>query len=81
MKVACRAVARSVGIFIPAVEPAFALASLRAKDGSGSGSHTHLNEFMRLISVRWSSFPQLNWLARSRPGALRSERSLVENGG
>jgi hypothetical protein len=26
--------------------------------GSGSGSYTHLNEFMRLISVRWSSFPQ-----------------------
>jgi hypothetical protein len=30
----------------------------QAKDGSGSGSYTHLNELMRLISVRWSSFPQ-----------------------
>src|SRR5215472_9197206 len=27
------------------------------KIGSGSGSRTHLNEFMRLISVLWSSFP------------------------
>jgi hypothetical protein len=29
-----------------------------ASSGSGSGSRTHLNEFMRLISVLWSSFPQ-----------------------
>ena len=28
--------------------------------GSGSGSHTHLQKFMRLLSVLWSSFPQLN---------------------
>ena len=28
------------------------------KIGSGSGSRTHLNEFMRLISVLWSSFPR-----------------------
>src|SRR3989440_9595217 len=27
--------------------------------GSGSGSHTHLKKFMRLLSVHWSSFPQL----------------------
>src|SRR5207249_9951182 len=27
--------------------------------GSGSGSHTHLQKFMRLLSVHWSSFPQL----------------------
>jgi len=26
--------------------------------GSGSGSHTHLKKFMRLLSVHWSSFPQ-----------------------
>ena len=26
--------------------------------GSGGGSHTHLKEFMRLLSVLWSSFPQ-----------------------
>jgi hypothetical protein len=32
--------------------------------GSGSGSHTHLKKFMRLLSVPWSSFPQLKrWLA------------------
>src|SRR5438270_10123451 len=31
----------------------------QAKDGSGSGSHTHLKKFMRLRSVHWSSFPQL----------------------
>jgi len=37
---------------------AFTLASLRAKAGSGSGSHTHLKKFMRLPSVPWSSFPQ-----------------------
>jgi len=42
---------------------AFALAPLRAKAGSGSGSHTHLKKFMRLLSVPWSSFPQLKWLA------------------
>jgi len=29
------------------------------KYGSGSGSHTHLKKFMRLLSVHWSSFPQL----------------------
>ena len=29
------------------------------KIGSGSGSHTHLKKFMRLLSVHWSSFPQL----------------------
>jgi hypothetical protein len=42
--------------------PAFAAlrrGSLPAKASSGSGSRTHLNEFMRLISVLWSSFPQL----------------------
>src|SRR5438105_11683411 len=27
--------------------------------GSGSGSYTHLKKFMRLLSVHWSSFPQL----------------------
>src|SRR5437667_12817563 len=27
--------------------------------GRGSGSHTHLKKFMRLLSVHWSSFPQL----------------------
>src|SRR6266545_942719 len=27
--------------------------------GSGSGSYTHLKKFMRLLSVPWSSFPQL----------------------
>ena len=27
--------------------------------GSGSGSHTHLKKFMRLLSVHWSSSPQL----------------------
>jgi hypothetical protein len=32
--------------------------------GSGSGSHTHLKKFMRLLSVHWSSFPQLNWWSR-----------------
>jgi len=26
--------------------------------GSGSGSHTHLKKFMKLLSVPWSSFPQ-----------------------
>jgi len=26
--------------------------------GSGSGNHTHLKKFMKLLSVRWSSFPQ-----------------------
>jgi len=26
--------------------------------GRGSGSHTHLKKFMRLLSVLWSSFPQ-----------------------
>ena len=30
-----------------------------SKFGSGSGSHTHLKKFMRLLSVLWSSFPQL----------------------
>jgi hypothetical protein len=47
------------------LKPVFALlhgslafTQIRAKAGSGSGSYTHLNEFMRLISVRWSSFPQ-----------------------
>jgi hypothetical protein len=35
-----------------------ALATLRAKAGSGSGSYTHLKKFMRLPSVHWSSFPQ-----------------------
>ena len=30
-----------------------------ASSGSGSGSHTHLKKFMRLLSVHWSSFPQL----------------------
>lgn len=29
------------------------------KIGSGSGSYTHLKKFMRLLSVLWSSFPQL----------------------
>ena len=29
------------------------------QNGSGSGSHTHLKKFMRLLSVHWSSFPQL----------------------
>lgn len=29
-----------------------------AKAGSGSGSHTHLKKFMRLLSVHWSSFPR-----------------------
>jgi hypothetical protein len=29
------------------------------ENGSGSGSHTHLKKFMRLLSVHWSSFPQL----------------------
>src|SRR5712671_6465242 len=32
---------------------------IQAKDGSGSGSHTRLKKFMRLLSVHWSSFPQL----------------------
>jgi hypothetical protein len=32
-----------------------------SRNGSGSGSCTHLNEFMRLISVHWSSFPRLKW--------------------
>src|SRR5260221_701247 len=27
--------------------------------GCGIGSHTHLKKFMRLLSVHWSSFPQL----------------------
>src|SRR5436309_7440591 len=27
--------------------------------GSGSGSHTHLKKFIRLLSVHWSSFPRL----------------------
>src|SRR5204863_6799753 len=27
--------------------------------GSGSGSYTHLKKVMRLLSVHWSSFPQL----------------------
>ena len=36
-----------------------ALLRFQAKDGSGSGSHTHLKKFMRLLSVHWSSFPQL----------------------
>jgi hypothetical protein len=31
-----------------------------ASSGSGSGSHTHLKKFMRLLSVHWSSFPQRN---------------------
>src|SRR2546430_1496741 len=38
---------------------ALALLRFQAKDGSGSGSHTHLKKFMRLLSVHWSSFPQL----------------------
>src|SRR5713101_2016422 len=29
------------------------------ENGSGSGSHTHLKKFMRLLSLHWSSFPQL----------------------
>src|SRR5437868_13058857 len=33
--------------------------------GSGSGSHTHLKKFMRLLSVHWSSFPQLKLACRA----------------
>src|SRR5229473_6981318 len=35
------------------------------KIGSGSGSHTHLKKFMRLLSVHWSSFPQLKLACRT----------------
>src|SRR5437667_9586982 len=33
--------------------------------GSGSGSYTHLKKFMRLLSVHWSSFPQLKLACRA----------------
>src|SRR5262245_8761885 len=33
--------------------------------GSGSGSHTHLKKFMRLLSVLWSSFPRLKLACRA----------------
>src|SRR6266568_4601918 len=33
--------------------------------GCGSGSHTHLKKFMRLLSVHWSSFPQLKLARRA----------------
>ena len=39
-------------------QPAALLLSYRTAIGCGSGSRTHLHEFMRLTSVRWSSFPQ-----------------------
>ncbi len=38
---------------------------LSGKAGSGSGSHTHLKKFMWLLSVHWSSFPQLKLARRA----------------
>ena len=32
--------------------------AIRFEIGSAGGSHTHLKEFMRLLSVHWSSSPQ-----------------------
>jgi hypothetical protein len=51
------------------------------KNGSGSGSHTHLKKFMRLLSVHGSGFPQLKLVESlgdapaSRPGNFFSVNS------
>src|SRR6266536_926765 len=47
----------------PDLQSGSRIASL--KIGSGSGSYTHLKKFMRLLSVHWSSFPQLTLACRA----------------
>src|SRR4029077_9135826 len=64
-KLACRAEASAKPTICPPTQLVLRRGTPRphrgtqAKAGSGSGSHTHLKKFMRLLSVHWSSFPQL----------------------